>query len=164
MVKLTKGQLDPRISVSGPGVERILNVLLLAIHEEKKLLLLEEQVGEQIIEIEEEQPEHCVSHGPKPMVAFQVRVEIREPNKIRSFRMHVLLSDTDFVIKGRASRHSHEPTHDFFIETAGGCMKPGQSIGDLGIEENGLIMLFKNISPYVDELPWAATELLKGKT
>lgn len=164
MGQLAKGQLDPRIANSAPGVERIMNVLSLAMHEEKRLLMLEDHIGESILDLEDEKPDSRV-RGPVPGVPFEVHVELRDPKmQLRTCRMRVLLTDTDFVIKGRASRHLHEPTHDFFVETAGSVMQPGQTVADLGLEANGLLMLLRGVPPYVGKLPWDTAELLKGTT
>ena len=161
-MRLGKGKVDPRIADSEPGVEMICNTLLLAKHEERRLLMLEEQVGEEISDLDVEEPTESGVKGPRPGAAFEICVELREFKKaLRNCRMRVMLTDTDFVVKGRASRHLHDATHDCFVETAGSQMMPGQTISDLGLEAGGLLVLFKDVSPYVGRMPWNPKELLK---
>lgn len=154
-----KGAVDPRIADSSPGVEMICNVLALAMHEERRLLMMEEQIGEQIADFDVEAPVTRV-RAPVPGVPFELRVELRAPLKLRSCRIRVFTTDTDFVVKGRVARHLNEDTYAYVVETAGGEMVPGQTVGELGLEANSLLTLFKDVPPYVGQLPWNEAVLL----
>ena len=68
---------------------------------------------------------------------FELRVELRAPLTLRTCRIRVLTTDTDFVIKGRVARHLNEDTHALpLVETAASEMVPGQTVGELGLEAN----------------------------
>lgn len=158
---MVKGAVDPRIADSSPGVEMAVNVLALAMHEEKRRLMMEEQFGEEIDDFDVSAPDTRV-RGPIPGVPFELRVELRAPLTLRTCRIRVLTTDTDFVIKGRVARHLNEDTHACFVETAASEMVPGQTVGELGLEANSLLTLYRDVPPYVGRLPWDAKQLLHG--